>query len=224
MTPVAVPLENCFGFDCNTKLDEKSAARLAASTFGFNYQEHPLEFAIRYVFYREAVPGDLSAAETDAILGAGLRMLVVQHVRNPGWTASEECGASDGQWAARNAAAAGYLAGCHLALDLEGVANSGHRVSAHAVAWATAVRDGGFLPVIYVGYQCGLTPDELWELPNVDRYWSDFGTRHVSNRGFCCQQFKQQIIAGVEVDPDHAYPDALGGTLVAMGVEPDSVA
>jgi hypothetical protein len=213
----AVSLPDCWGFDTNTKLTLKTASALASSA----YHDNPLTFAFRYVFFGPPRLGDLSPLETDAILTAGLRLLVVQHCRAPGWTASGQLGSSDGSWAARNARDAGYLAGCHLAMDLEGLSNSGHPVFDHAVEWCNAVRAGGYLPLIYVGYDAGLNADELWNIPNVDRYWSDFGQREVSHRGFCAKQFSQTTIAGIQVDPDHAMPDALGGTLTAMGALAD---
>lgn len=212
MTDSAVELPDCWGFDTNTKLTATSAAALAAS----QYDGEMLEFCWRYVFFGPARSGDLSTLETDAILGAGLRLLVVQHCRNPGWTASGQLGAADGAWAVRNARDAGYMPGCHIALDLEGLKNSGHPVEDHVVEWCNAAHAGGYPPVIYVGYDAGLNPDELWQIPNVDRYWSDFGQRAVTNRGFCCKQHAQTRVTGIDIDPDHAMPDALGGRLMAM--------
>lgn len=203
-----------WGFDTNTPLSGQMARAIAAE--GWN--GHRLEFCIRYVFFGPPVHGDLTELETSAILDARLTLMVVQHCRNPGWTATGQLGDSDGAWAVRNAAAAGYEPGKGLALacDLEGVANSGADVAEHVTRWAERVTNGGYQPVLYVGYQCGLTAQELYALHPVHRYWSDAGPRDVAVRGFCCKQGPEVTIAGVRVDVDHAGPDALGGCLTGM--------
>ena len=203
-----------WGFDCSMPL----TGALARSVKAAGHEGKPFTFCWRYVFFGPAVHGDLTELETSAILESGLTLMVVQHVRNPGWTASPQLGDSDGAWAVKNAIAAGYTPGegLALALDLEGVANFGAPVSGHVERWAGRVRSGGFEPVLYVGFQCGLTADELYALPDVRRYWSDAGPRKVSERAFCCKQGVETVVVGVRVDLDHAFPDALGGTLVGM--------
>jgi hypothetical protein len=203
-----------WGWDCSSPLTRTQATAVAES----GYKGHPLTFVWRYVHFAPPPTHDLTRLETAAILDAGLTLLVVQHCRNPGWTASEHLGDSDGAWAVRNAVAAGYPPGMGLcvAMDLEGLANSGEPVIAHCEAWATRVRVDGYRPVLYVGYDCGLTPVQLYELPSFDRYWSDLADRHVPTRGTCCLQHAQTAIAKVQVDPDSAHPDLLGGTLTGL--------
>jgi len=217
LTPIARPLGDEHGIDCSQKLTAESLSH-------FRLQS-AVQFVWRYVFFNQARAGDLDATETAAILAAGLTLLVVQHVRNPGWTASGQLGASDGQWAVRNAVEAGYPAnmGLCLALDLEGLANSGPAVAEFVDQWCLTVGSAGYVPVLYVGYECGLSPQELYDLPHVARYWSDAGPRSVAVRGFCCRQGAEQTISGVRVDTDHAFADALGGVLVGLGLnaEPD---
>ncbi len=208
----AVDLPPCWGLDTNTKLSAASARALASATF----RGQPVRFVWRYVFFGDPLRGDIDADEARAICDAGLILLLVQHPRNPGWLASAERGKSDGEWAARNAWEAGYPADCCIALDLEGLGNSGQPVIEHAEAWAKEVIAAGYKPVVYVGYDCGLTPQQLYELPSFARYWSDFGQRSVMKRGFCCKQHPQQSLCGIEVDMDQAYPDDLGGVLTGM--------
>lgn len=203
-----------WGFDTSTPLTGAMARAVKAA----GHNGIPLTFCWRYVFFGPPVYGDLTELETSAILENDLTLMVVQHVRNPGWTASPQLGDHDGAWAVKNALSAGYSPGegLVLALDLEGVANFGAPVSGHVERWGGRVRQGGFDPVLYVGFQCGLSPDELYALQEISRYWSDAGSRQVAKRGFCCKQSLETTVAGVRVDLDHAYPDALGGTLVGM--------
>ena len=208
-----VTLDDCYGFDTDAPLTHATAASLAAAT----YHGHPIRFAIRYVSFTQPFPGDLSSLEAGAITGAGLVLLVVCHPPNPRWTASGQLGRSHGAWAAKNALAAGYAQGCHLFVDLEGLANSGGPVSDYANEWCSEVAQAGYDPAVYVGFDAGLNASELYALPLPTRYWSDDGNRQVAARGCCMHQGPTVTIAGVSVDPDHHSPDAFGGCLVGMG-------
>jgi len=221
VTPVARQLGDEWGVDTSGSLT-LTAQHLAAATVHGN----PARFAVRYVFFGPPHAGDLTAVETNAILSAGLTLIVVQHVRNPGWTAGAQLGASDGQWAARNAEAAGYPPGMGLTLvlDLEGVANSGQPVAEHVDAWCQAVLAAGYAPCLYVGYDCGLSASDLYDLPHVSRYWSDAANRVVAIRGTCCLQGAEVTLPGVGlVDVDRSHPDALGGTLTGLCAAPEAV-
>jgi hypothetical protein len=212
----SVIVQPCWGCDTNTKLTAAGAAALARA----DYNGHPMRFVWRYVpLPGNSAAGDIDAVELDAIVGAGLLLLLVQHCRKGSWLASGDQGRGDGALAAAHAKGAGYVDGGCIALDLESVANGGLPVAAHCDAWCQAVIAGGYRPVVYVGFSCGLTPDQLYELPFVDRYWSDYGQRRVSTRGFCCRQYPQTTIAGISVDPDQALTDNLGGDLVAVGLD-----
>ena len=213
-TPIACELPDCWGVDCSQKLT-------ANELFAFKLQSAIcVRFVVRYVFFGPPRPGDLDLSETQTVLDAGLTLLVVQHVRDHDWSPSKQLGDSDGGWAAKNAEAAGYPPGLglHIALDLEGVAAAswGAPTIEHAETWCSAVLAGGYRPVIYVGYKCGLTPQQLYDLPNVDRYWSDAGPRSVVTRGFCMKQHAEITMAGIFVDPDHHSPDALNGVLTGL--------
>jgi Rv2525c-like, glycoside hydrolase-like domain len=203
------------GCDTSAKLTRAVAQGLAAATWA----GQPLRFVFRYVPIVDGpAPGDIDAGERAAILDAGLWLGLVQHVCDRSWVASVGTGNGDGQRAAAAAQAAGYLAGAHLALDLEGCASVGPVVAAYVEAWAAVVLAEGFTPLLYVGYAAGLSATQLYQwLPSVKAYWSDYGPRAVDPRGFVCKQSAQVQIAGVLVDPDRASADRLGGRLLLMG-------
>jgi hypothetical protein len=214
IVPCDVPIS--WGADTSWKLSPDQAERLARSPLP---NGQAIRFLWRYVGLGPNGRGDIDRPELEGILAARLILLLVQHCRAGSWLASGSQGATDGEWAARNAGAVGYpKTGC-LALDLESVANPGAAVQAHALQWCAQVAAAGFEPVIYVGFDCGLSAEDLYNLPNVRRYWSDAGPRQVTKRGFCCHQFPETTVAGMRVDPDHAFPDLLGGTLVGAAEE-----
>ena len=213
-----VTLGPCYGVDASQKLKAADAQRLAAATI----QGQPVRFVWRYVFFGLALPGDIDAPEAGYVQDAGLVLLLVQHPRNRGWMASAARGAEDGKWAGLNAHKAGYEPGAYIALDLEGLGNAGQVVADHAEAWAQEVLAAGFKAACYVGYDCGLSPAQLYALHGIDRYWSDAGNRHVDVRGVCCVQGLQTQLAGVTVDPDQHFPDKLGGVLRGMARIPDA--
>lgn len=217
-----VTLADQWGCDVSSKLNAQSATNLARAAMS---NGNRATFVWRYVSLDTEPDGsgrypvDIDPAERDAILDAGLTLLLVQHVNYPGWYASALNGASHGKAAANHAAWAGYPKGCHLACDLEGVASgdSAAQIADYVNGWCRQVIAAGYLPVLYVGYACGLNSKQLWELPLVSRYWSDFGQRSVDNRGFCMVQGREEVVASIKIDVDHAMPDKLGGCLVGMG-------
>lgn len=211
MTGIATLASGSYGVDTNAKLTAQSAQSLRAAT----YEGQVIDFVARYVSIGPAAPGDITSQELDAILGAGLALLLVQHVRFPGWVPSGAQGATDGAHAAQNASAAGYPQTAHIAFDLEGVApgTSADAVAAHANEWSAAVVGAGYQAMLYVGYNAILTPQQLYDLPNFNRYWSDFGERQVAVRGFCMKQLAGTTqFPGVPfgIDPDRIMPDAKG--------------
>ncbi len=216
MTAVPCAVPSSWGIDTSAKLSGTAPKRLASTPLASGKE---IRFVWRYVFFGPARPGDIDAGELEAILEAGLILLLVQHCRSGSWHASGAQGAEDGAWAVRNAQAAGYPLGACIALDLESVANPGAAVQSHATQWCAVVKEAGYLPVVYVGFDCGLTPEELYELPGVERYWSDAGPRSVAERGFCCKQYPQTSVAGTPVDPDQAFPDQLGNFLIGAALE-----
>ncbi|MGH7435580.1 MAG: glycoside hydrolase domain-containing protein [Polyangiaceae bacterium] len=169
---------------------------------------------VRYV----RLPGvddtwDIDADELNAILGAGLGLLLVQHVRYPGWNPASYSGAGDAAAAIERARAAGYGAGSHLFLDLEGVkARATDATIRFANDWADAVVAAGYEAGCYVGYAVPLTAVQLYDLHKMSSYWSDAGPRAVATRGFAIRQRAEIQIGGVPFDPDDVTPDDQGDT------------
>lgn len=208
---VSIP---CLAIDTNTKLDAHTAAALAAS----EHEGQRVKAVARYVGLSHANVGDIDAHELEVITDAGLACWLVQHVRataGVGWSPSGQMGRADGAAAEAIARAAGYPNGCHLALDLEDVrpGTSPQAVIDHCNAWSEAV-DRTYSPLLYVGFQAILSPEQLYGLPGFHAYWSDYGNRKVANRGCCVQQFAPNTrMAGVMVDLDRIGIDMLGGCL-----------
>jgi hypothetical protein len=216
LTPNAYTLPECWGCDTSVKIDANRAASLVRCPLP---NGKPIKFIWRYVSLGLPDQADITIAERDIILNAGLCLLLVQHCNYPGWTATMELGREHGAFAAQHAALIEYPPGCHIALDLEGENPhvTGPQVAAFVNAWCNAIMAAGYLPCLYVGYMAGLTSAELYgSLPYVHRYWKDAGPRAVDRRGFCCTQEAQIAFAGFPIDPDHHQPDSLGGCLIGM--------
>jgi hypothetical protein len=188
------------GIDCITILTSASAARLKAAG---------TDFAVRYL-------GSLTKGEAQAILGAGMALLVVGFSRKPGWSPSAALGASDGAAAVLHAQEADLPAGLTLFCDFETPSASATAQDCidYINAWAKAVRAAGFRAGLYVGFGVPLTSQQLYHDLIVDCYWrAGNAPQTVAVRGYCMKQSPQfnQIVAGIEVDADEILTDALGG-------------
>lgn len=210
-----IDLPDCWGVDTSMAgvLTDEQLRRLVEGQLP---NKQPIKFLWGYV----PLPGnkskwDMTAERARAACDAGLYVLLVQHCRKGLWTASEATGREDGQHAGECAAEIGYPTDCHVVLDDESVKNPGPDVFKHVVGWCDAVLVGG-RPCVYEGFDPGLTPQQEYEIPNVDRYWGAYGPWNVSVRDVCCRQSLQITLNGVGYDPDHAFPDKLGGVLRAM--------
>lgn len=218
----AVALNDMWGVDTSGKLTRDICDRLVKATV----HDQPIRFVERYVFFGEPRLHDLDADEVGHILASGLILSVVAHVRIPGWEATGDMGEADARHVVSNAEECGYEPHLvdefgrppTLTCDLEGVKNSGQPVFDYCKRWGAVVRDAGYSACLYVGYACGLTPAQLYQIPTIDRYWSDYGARSVDKRGFCVKQYGQTMTsaANMFVDPDHAYPDSLGGCITGV--------
>jgi Domain of unknown function (DUF1906) len=163
-----------------------------------------------------AASRDITAGELNVIGEAGLELLLVQHVRRPPWLPGKCDGYSDGVVARGSAVNAGYPAGAHIFLDLEGAMGDAEGVTGYVGDWAKAVRLGGQYPAgLYVGYNAVLTPAQLYALPGFDCYWSDAGHRKVATRGVAIMQGTPMVLGGVQFDADDMAPDLLGGLPIA---------
>lgn len=209
---------DCYGVDTNTVLTAQKAKALAINTV----LSKPIKFVFRYVSLSAPFGrGDITVAERDAILGAGLALGLVQHVNWPGWVANAANGAQHGEAAVAHAQSIGYPQACAIGLDMEGVADSGQPVLDYVIAWAAAVHAAGYTVLLYNGYACGLTPDQLAQLKkdgHVGAFWKDFGPRKPpTGYAFSLVQMTQQTMVGQPCDPDHYVgPD----TIILMAADP----
>jgi hypothetical protein len=201
--------DGLLGFDANTPI---SAA--AARTF----HDRGYRFAVRYVGRREMKPHDLSTAEAKTILAAGLALMPVQHVEMPGWHPTAVLGNEYGSNAAKFARQLGFPPGVCVWCDLEEV--SGQSTAADVIgycnAWYDAVKAAGYVPGVYVGYNPGLTGEQLYARLRFSHYWGAYNVDvTIPSRGW---QLKQSVghgaIAGItteDYDDDRTITDRKGG-------------
>ena len=212
MTAVLRDAPDGMALDCSYPINAARAIEMAATPL----LGQKVNGVCQYVGLEHNSSSDISVENLQGILKAGLGLWLVQHCLYPGWEASAALGRHLGLAARQNAASVGYLSGCHLALDLEGCKSVGQDVIDYVTSWVNEVRDD-YQPLLYVGYSCGLTAQQLYEaFSGIHRYWSDFGPRQVSTRGFAVKQHAQVLHCGVPVDPDETQEDLLGGKLQWM--------
>jgi hypothetical protein len=181
------------GFDTDTQLTPATAAALRATG---------MSFAIRYLSIGPTEAGDLSSDEVRAILGAGLALMAVQHVRYANWMPSAALGSGDGDDAVAHARACDFPAGATIWCDSEGQAGGATASIAYINAWAAAVKNGGYDPGLYVGSGTPLDGQQLYAL-DVDRYWKSFSQVNEPTCGWSMiQLYREVTIAGVAVDVD----------------------
>lgn len=174
-------------------------------------------FALRYVSRHDAgQSGDLSAGEAEHILGAGLALMLVQHVPKPGWRPTPELGTQYGRTAATHATRLGYGRSGSLFVDLEGVAarTAPQDVIGYVTTWAEAVGRGGYSPGLYVGFDPILTGDQLAALP-VRNYWRAAGHVPVlgSGKAYHMKQSLPGELHGIRVDKDVTQHQTPANTL-----------
>jgi hypothetical protein len=200
------------GFDANATITSSSA--IAFYDAGYR-------FCVRYVGRVSMATYDLTNSEAQDILNAGLALMVVQHVLDPGWTPTQSLGAEYGANAAAFSQQIGVPPGVNVWLDLEGVSTSAaaSEVTAYCTAWYDAVSSAGYVPGLYVGWEPGLTGGEIYDLP-FDHYWGAYnvdGSSIPYPRGFQLQQHEGTggTIGGLTTetyDDDDTETDAEGGT------------
>jgi hypothetical protein len=193
------------GFDASTVI----TAGVAQQFFAQGWR-----FCVRYVSRGPEAPGDLSSQEAGDILGSGLALMPVQHVRASGWSPTGDLGQQDGADAAANAAAVGFPPAVNVWCDLEGVdpGTAAQAVIDYCQAWFTAVAAAGFLPGLYVGAQAILTGQQLLDLP-FQHYWrSQSEVPDLPNRGYQLMQlFPSITVNGIGIDVDVMQTDEEGG-------------
>ncbi|MFL5384578.1 MAG: DUF1906 domain-containing protein [Longimicrobiaceae bacterium] len=208
------------GFDANTPISASTAAAFHAAGY---------RFCVRYVGRTQMASYDLTSTEAKTILEAGLALMVVQHVLNPGWTPSESLGQEYGANAAKFTKQIGVPAGVNLWCDLECVATGtpASEVTAYCNAWAAQVSASGYVPGLYIGYEPGLTGTQLYDLA-FDHYWAAYnvdGSSKPLPRGYDLQQKVGTggTIGGVSTesyDDDWTETDAEGGTPLWLTLNP----
>ncbi|HEV7588741.1 MAG TPA: DUF1906 domain-containing protein [Longimicrobium sp.] len=209
------------GFDANTPISASTAAAFHANGY---------RFCVRYVGRTAMASYDLTSTEAKTILEAGLALMVVQHVLDPGWNPTESLGQEYGANAATFTRQIGVPPGVNVWCDLECVANgtAASDVIAYCNAWASQVSAAGYVPGLYVGYEPGLSSQQLYDDLQIDHYWGAYnidGDDIPAPRGL---QLEQKVgtggtIGGVSTesyDDDVTMTDKLGGTAVWLTLSP----
>jgi hypothetical protein len=193
------------GFDTNRVITRELARAFAADGY---------RFCVRYVSHHEVEPAyDVTRAEVEGILAAGLALMLVQHVRARGWAPTGALGTSDGARAAAHAAEIGCPRGLSLWCDVEGF-DSGvqpSEITAYANAWHQAVTAAGFTPGVYVG-TFALSGAQLHRRLAFRSYWkSGMKVADVEERGYQMVQSENLAAHGIQIDRDTIQRDHLGG-------------
>jgi hypothetical protein len=205
------------GFDANTVITPD----VAQTFFAQGYR-----FCVRYLSRGPEPASDLSAAEAEDILQAGLALMAVQHVRKAGWQPTGALGQQDGQAAGQNATDVGFPAGVSIWCDLEGVqpGAAAQDVIDYCNSWFTAVAAAGYLPGLYVGFASGLNEQQLFSL-KFQHYWrSQSNVPNVGSRGYqMIQLFPEVTRNGIAIDIDVTQADFKQGQVKWL-VRPAAVA
>lgn len=191
-------------FDCNTPLNAAEAKTFVdAGMLGVG----------RYVPRTPAnIPGNLTNAEIDVLLDAGLSVFAVQHVSPDNWLATAALGLSYGAYAATYAKLIGLPALVSLFLDLEMVSPTSvaSDIIAYCKAWFNEVSAAGYTPGIYVGWQSGLSDQELYDLPFIS-YWAGYNCdQSIPERGWQIRQHTAKVLNGISYDPNTVTADNKG--------------
>ncbi|MDC0721231.1 glycoside hydrolase domain-containing protein [Nannocystis bainbridge] len=194
------------GFDTNVVVAADVARKFVADGY---------RFCVRYVSHSESEgDSDISRAEVEAILGAGLALMIVQHVRRSGWSPTAALGSSDGALAVRHLQEIGAPPQLTVWTDVEGVDPSApaNNILTYGNAWYKAVAAAGFTPGLYVG-RLPLTSAQLYRGLKFRNYWkSGITTVEVQTRGYQMLQLPpaNDLVHGIHIDHDATQPDDLG--------------
>lgn len=202
------------GFDCNTPLTSTTAANFRNAGFAFALRYVPRN----YLTDPTSPSGNITRAEAQTILDAGLALMIVQHVATSPWDPTGELGMTYGQYAASNCQAIGLPRGVNVFLDLEGVraGTDPQNVLDYAGTWGDAVRDAGYMPGIYIGASCGISAQQIVGLTNFGQFWRSGSSSapQIGAPGYCMQQTisASLVLGGVAYDSDVITADQNGGT------------
>lgn len=203
------------GFDADSTITPAIAKLFAAQGY---------TFCLRYLSVGAGqAHGDLSPAEANNILAAGLALMPVQHVLRPGWSPTAALGTTNGTHAAANAAAIGFPAGVNVWCDLEVVAagTTADEVTGYCNAWSDAVSAGGYVPGLYVGADIVLTGPQLFEL-KFEHFWkSESRVPAIPVRGYqMVQTMVPKPVNGIGIDKNVTQTDAQGGQVLWLVAGP----
>jgi len=200
-------------------------------SIGFDHSGSKLTYALAntyvgkgYKFCVRYIPNPLSPGNTDLtedeareILAAGLLLGAVQHcsaaTRTSEFVPTGPMGGEWGSLAAHCSLDAGLTAGTTVWLDLEGVqpGTPASDVLAFCNQWFAQVEQAGFEPGLYVGFDCGLTSDQLYFQLTTKHYWrAPSAAPDIAYRGYQLMQHTMRDAQGNEIDVDHAQIDSLG--------------
>ena len=197
------------GFDANVPISPRVAQEFVEAGYGF---------CVRYVGRLSMAQTDISAAEAQDILNAGLALMPVQHVEAGEWMPSGDLGTTYGRNAGTFAAGVGFPPGVNVWLDLESVSTQATpaEVTAYCNNWYDEVAAAGFTPGVYVGWQPMLTNEELFESLKFQHFWGAYNVDAViPRRGWQMKQSPaSQQIAGIEHDDNVTHVDGLGGQVL----------
>ena len=179
------------GFDANVVITSGQADAFWNAGF---------RFALRYVGRTQMASHDLSAAEAGMLLSKGFGVMPVQHVLGGEWMATGDLGTEYGTNAAQFAQQIGFPPGVNVWLDLESVSTqaSASDVSAYCHNWYAQVAGAGYVPGVYIGWQPGLTGQQLYNLP-FSHYWAAYNVDGVSTpypRGYQLVQSSGSGVVG----------------------------
>ena len=208
--------------DSSTRLTVASAAAIAAHV---DPDGGRIGGVCRYIpFAGHVVGNDLTAEEGAIITGAGLALLVVQHVRfgqtptQTGWHPTSTMGSADGLAAVSACRSADMPAGLSVVYDMEGpsAATTAQDCADYDHAWCDVVGSAGYLPCAYLGYGLPMSAEQEYML-KVVRYWksgsyvvepAEVGWAMVQDPRF------DVMVGGVAVDRDMAQADKKGRRMV----------
>lgn len=197
------------GFDCNCTLTYDKALQ---------FKQNGYDFTIRYVGRLQQASFDITNAEIQNILKAGLQLGLVQHCPKPDWVTTKELGVTYGQNALNFAKEAGYQKGCIVYLDLEGLKSGTPKqdIIDFSNAWYDEVSKE-YTAGIYIGYNIYLSGDELYNKLKFKHYWKSLSrVPDIPIRGYEMSQFDGGTVCGIQIDRNEMAGDKLGNSPVFM--------
>jgi hypothetical protein len=206
------------GFDANVIITPDQADAFWNAGF---------RFALRYVGRTQMASHDLSTDEAQMLLSKGFGLMPVQHVLGGEWMATGDLGTEYGANAAKFSQQIGFPPGVNVWLDLESVSTQAAAadVIAYCNNWYAQVAGAGYVPGVYIGWQPGLSGQQLYSSLKFQHYWAAYNVDGVSTprpRGYQLVQSSGSGNVGslgTDVyDVDTTQTDAQGGQVLWLKV------